>query len=71
MAPRAPTWLENCCAAEAAPEQSPAAIADETALSCWLRLPAWLADSSPLPLPQATTNATVKPRAPAKNARER
>ncbi len=68
--PSAPTSFENCCAAPAAPEQSPAEIADEIELSWALRLLAWFEESRPLPPPQATTNAIAKPRLPARNARD-
>jgi hypothetical protein len=46
------------------------ATAEESVSSWLLRSAAWFEDSSPLPPPQATTNATAKPSPPATNDRD-
>lgn len=50
--------------------QSCEATAEETAFRLLARLLLWADESSPLLLPQATTNATVNPSPPARSARE-
>ncbi|MDQ6835798.1 MAG: hypothetical protein M3016_06380 [Actinomycetota bacterium] len=67
---RAATSLLKACAALSAAPHWPAETAEDTALSWALRLLAWLESSRPFWPPQATTNATAKPRPPARNARE-
>jgi hypothetical protein len=67
---RAATWFSNSCAALWAALQCPLSTAEEMASSCELSVLDWPEESSPLWPPQATTNATAKPRLPARAARE-
>jgi hypothetical protein len=71
VAGRLATESENERAAVTALPHCPEATAVEIVFSWLFKSAAWFPDSSPLPLPQATTNDTAKPSPPARNARDR